>query len=1312
MLKNNIIFIVFVFLCLSGYLRAQSQIIYSAASLQLKSTEIYEYCSCSTNVIGQTDAYDSGISFGPDNNLYSMSTGDVRLWIIDQSTGAWTLVFDAPNNIPSMSGFVAVGNGIFYSMPELPNDTLYKWDINAGTVIGIGPTGWWCFGEVAMMDGNIYYIHRNVGGNPLVETVILLDVNTPSNSQPVVSFPGSYGIFGITASLYSDYLIGSDALAEELVLISLIDGAITPVCHLDHTLYITSPQEHATELSSIIELDLDCNDSSGATDADFNSPEFDCLSDGVPVADDDIKLLYDALISSMAITIVGNVPDAPLEILEISASIPGISVSGNNTDFITLINTGTAKSTDFKDALHAILYKNLALLPTAGLRTVEVQFTTESGLMSNVATAFIQVNELPLVPLDLGPDQEACEGETVTFDAGNPGAQYIWSTGEPTQTITVDDEGQYIVTVSDGINCPNQDTVELTLLPVVHVSLDGPFQTCDNVPLILTINTDSPFPLTVEISATPGSPFIFNDVIGTYTFNDLPTQDTEYTITSVTPSQPACIEITDPTQLVDVYPSYVHSFNAGICDGDSIWLGFYWETEAGVYENTFNTFDGCDSVVTTSLSVLPAINISQGSTTCDSAQAGVFVEYLNNPDGCDTVITTTVALLPSDTTIINNASCKFSEIGTSTQVFSNQQGCDSLIITTITWMPPSDTTFLQQNSCDSAQLGIFQQILTAADGCDSLVISSVTYAAIDTTHSFATSCDSAQIGVTQQLYTDPSGCDSLVITTVTAGVPDTTYGFVTSCDSSSLGVFEEQFTNQTGCDSVVFSTVTYSPSDSTFIHSHSCDPSQTGTFINSYINRFGCDSIVTTTIELLPSDEQFVFSETCDPALAGVFVENLINQSGCDSVVITTVELLPSDETFLSSTTCMSSQAGTFITAHQNQYGCDSIVTLTVLLIPADTTTITTQTCDPAEVGMTQNTFTGQDGCDSLVIEQTTLYTLPEIQLTLTSNYNGYAISCFGENDGSANADATGIPPWTYLWSTGSDNQTVTGLSAGSYAVTVTDGNGCTTSGEVMLFEPEEFSISLIVSQPDCFDHQQGSIMVEQSGGIAPIRYSIDEVNYQSSPVFNGLPGGIYTVSAIDANECEVKEILWINVPLMVSVELGDDLQVFPGDSVIIHAIVNVPYDSLASVIWTGLDDPDCPNCLSQPVAPIITTTYSVTVTSLDGCSDEDALTLFLENDIDVYVPNVFSPDGDGVNDAIIIYAGSSVEEVLEFVVFDRWGNIVHSDDHFKANDISHAWDGMMKHKKLNPGVFVYKFIVQLADGRQDVMYGDITLMQ
>jgi hypothetical protein len=131
------------------------------------------------------------------------------------------------------------------------------------------------------------------------------------------------------------------------------------------------------------------------------------------------------------------------------------------------------------------------------------------------------------------------------------------------------------VTVTDGINCPGHDTVELEILPIVHVSLDGDVEICDNQQANLIISTDTPFSLNVDISSDPGSPFNFPNVDGDFPFTDLPTQTTTYTITNVTPSQDACIEITDPVQVVEVHPTYVVSVDASICEGDSIFSGSF-----------------------------------------------------------------------------------------------------------------------------------------------------------------------------------------------------------------------------------------------------------------------------------------------------------------------------------------------------------------------------------------------------------------------------------------------------------------------------------------------------------------------------------------------------------------------------------------------------------------------------------------------------------------------------------------------------------------------------------------------------------------
>src|SRR5687768_17282458 len=140
--------------------------------------------------------------------------------------------------------------------------------------------------------------------------------------------------------------------------------------------------------------------------------------------------------------------------------------------------------------------------------------------------------------------------------------------------------------------------------------------------------------------------------------------------------------------------------------------------------------------------------------------------------------------------------------------------------------------------------------------------------------------------------------------------------------------------------------------------------------------------------------------------------------------------------------------------------------------------------------------------------------------------------------------------------------------------------------------------------------------------------------------------------------------------------------------------------------------NPNCPTSLTQPVAPIITTTYSVIVETFDGCKDEDAMTLFLLKDIDVYVPNIFSPNSDNINDMLVISAGDYVEKISSFIIYDRWGNMVFVAHDFLPHDLNNSWDGKVKGKRVNPGVFAYKVIVEFRDGRSEIRYGDVTVVR
>ncbi|MFN4257634.1 MAG: SprB repeat-containing protein, partial [Saprospiraceae bacterium] len=110
----------------------------------------------------------------------------------------------------------------------------------------------------------------------------------------------------------------------------------------------------------------------------------------------------------------------------------------------------------------------------------------------------------------------------------------------------------------------------------------------------------------------------------------------------------------------------------------------------------------------------------------------------------------------------------------------------------------------------------------------------------------------------------------------------------------------------------------------------------------------------------------------------------------------------------------------------------------------------------------------------------------PIISAVAVSNYNGFGVSCDGEDDGAARANVLsgGMQPFSFAWSNGANSQQVNNLTAGSYAVTVTDANNCTAVAQVALSQPAPLRFNFTVTDLDCFGVNNGAITVNASGGV------------------------------------------------------------------------------------------------------------------------------------------------------------------------------------------------------------------------------------
>src|SRR5690606_22277828 len=135
-------------------------------------------------------------------------------------------------------------------------------------------------------------------------------------------------------------------------------------------------------------------------------------------------------------------------------------------------------------------------------------------------------------------------------------------------------------------------------------------------------------------------------------------------------------------------------------------------------------------------------------------------------------------------------------------------------------------------------------------------------------------------------------------------------------------------------------------------------------------------------------------------------------------------------------------------------------------------------------------------------------------------------VACFGGNNGEAIATVTnGTAPYTYSWNdvNNQTTPTATGLVAGTYEVTVTDANNCTTTTNVTIAEPTllEASIALTnVVNVSCFDGNNGEATVTVTNGTAPYTYLWNDATAQTTATATGLAAGTYTVTVSDANNC------------------------------------------------------------------------------------------------------------------------------------------------------------------------------------------------
>jgi gliding motility-associated-like protein len=225
----------------------------------------------------------------------------------------------------------------------------------------------------------------------------------------------------------------------------------------------------------------------------------------------------------------------------------------------------------------------------------------------------------------------------------------------------------------------------------------------------------------------------------------------------------------------------------------------------------------------------------------------------------------------------------------------------------------------------------------------------------------------------------------------------------------------------------------------------------------------------------------------------------------------------------------------------------------------------------------------------------TATYSITEPAANLVSTATNNPVTCNGGNNGSINLTPNGgVTPYSFLWSNTAISEDINALTAGSYSVTVTDFNGCTTSRTINITQPTAIVTSETHTNGDCFGSSIGAIDLTVSGGTGAYTYGWS--NGAATQDVTALSAGTYGVTVADANGCTVSRNTVITQPAAISIiPTVTDPACFGNNNGAIATVVSGGTGSY-TYLWSN-------SATTQNIAGLAVGTFTVTATDANGCS-------------------------------------------------------------------------------------------------------------
>jgi gliding motility-associated-like protein len=337
-------------------------------------------------------------------------------------------------------------------------------------------------------------------------------------------------------------------------------------------------------------------------------------------------------------------------------------------------------------------------------------------------------------------------------------------------------------------------------------------------------------------------------------------------------------------------------------------------------------------------------------------------------------------------------------------------------------------------------------------------------------------------------------------------------------------------------------------------------------------------------------------------------------------------------------------------------------------------------------------------GCSALLTQVVTVNPRPAVNAMHTD------ILCAGQTNGTAVATASGsTAPYSYLWSNAQQSTTpsIQNLGPGPYMVTVTDARGCTKDTTVVVLQPLPINVQMVAGDDTCA-LGNGAIQAVMLGGTAPFVYvwsairdsaSIYSESVPPSGWNTGLSPGEYSVTVTDAGGCTAQGTG--NVGLIAPPVAAFSTRSKPAEMKDPSVLFFNESQAAISYQWQfgegGVSSQQHPVYDYEQAG-----VYLVMLIAYNepryGCSDTAFGYVEVDPLFTFYVPNAFTPDGDGKNDTWGPAGANYEYESYNVQVYDRWGKLV-----WQTDSPDRQWNGTDQGslEPVRPGLYVYQFVVK-----------------